>query len=112
MGTMEDGGTMADREDAAKQNPFWIEEEFHRDRPSADGRLPRETAVYELLDRLGISYQRIDHDPVDTIADCEAVDRKLNTCLLYTSGIPKIGIGQRAILRHRLVPVIGLVILF
>ena len=81
MGTKEDGGTMADREDAAKQNPFWIEEEFHRDKPSTDGRLPRETAVYELLDRLGISYQRIDHDPVDTIADCEAVDRKLNTTI-------------------------------
>lgn len=64
-----------------KQDSFWIEAKFHEDRPSPGGRLPRETAVYELLDRLGIPYQRIDHDPVDTIADCEAVDRKLHTTI-------------------------------
>ena len=40
-------------------------------------RLPRETAVYDLLDSLGIAYVRADHEHVDTMAACQAVDEAL-----------------------------------
>lgn len=41
------------------------------------GRLERELACYDLLDRLGISYDRVDHDRADTIADCQAIETYL-----------------------------------
>lgn len=43
------------------------------------GRIPREVACYDLLDALGISYQRVDHEPADTIPDCEQVEGYLGT---------------------------------
>lgn len=42
-------------------------------------RIPREVACYDLLDELGIAYQRVDHDPADTIPDCEKVEEYLGT---------------------------------
>lgn len=41
------------------------------------GRLPRELACYDLLDQLGISYDRVDHEAADTIADCVAIEAYL-----------------------------------
>lgn len=41
------------------------------------GRLPREIACYDLLDRLGIAYERVDHEAADTIADCVAIETYL-----------------------------------
>ena len=41
------------------------------------GRLPREIACYDLLDRLGIAYERVDHEAADTIADCVAIESYL-----------------------------------
>ena len=40
-------------------------------------RLPKELACYELLDGLGISYTRVDHEFADTIEACEAVEQVL-----------------------------------
>lgn len=40
-------------------------------------RLPKEQRCYDLLDRLGISYFRVDHDHADTIEACEAVEQVL-----------------------------------
>lgn len=34
------------------------------------GRLEKEIRVYDLLDSLGISYQRVDHEPAMTIEAC------------------------------------------
>lgn len=34
------------------------------------GRLPKEIRVYDFLDRIGVSYQRIDHPPADTMEVC------------------------------------------
>lgn len=47
------------------------------DKPSEKGRLPKEMAVYELLERLGISYLRLDHEVTATVDDCHNVDRIL-----------------------------------
>lgn len=43
------------------------------------GRLPRELACYDLLDRLGMAYTRVDHDHADTIEACHAIETVLGT---------------------------------
>ena len=45
----------------------------------ADARAAVETACYDLLDKLEISYARVDHDAAFTIEACEAVDAVLGT---------------------------------
>ena len=44
-------------------------------------RLPREQRVYELLDRLGIEYMRVDHEAAMTMEACIAVDRALEATM-------------------------------
>ena len=44
-------------------------------------RLPREQRTYELLDQLGIEYQRTDHEKTTTMAACEAVDGVLGVLM-------------------------------
>ena len=44
---------------------------------SPKGRLLKEMAVYELLDELKISYQRVDHEAAATVDDCHGVDEAL-----------------------------------
>lgn len=46
-------------------------------KPSPKGRLLKEMAVYELLDELKISYQRVDHEAAATVDDCHGVDEAL-----------------------------------
>lgn len=47
----------------------------------ADERQPKEMACYALLDRLGVEYARIDHDPADTIEVCHEIDRLLGALI-------------------------------
>lgn len=46
------------------------------------GRLEKEIRVYDLLDSLGIHYQRIDHQPAMTMEACVEIDKVLDapTC--------------------------------
>ena len=44
-------------------------------------RLPKEQRVYELLDNLGIEYQRVDHEPAMTMEACIAVDEMLEATM-------------------------------
>lgn len=44
---------------------------------SCEGRMEKECAVYDLLDRLGIPFLRADHEAVMTMEGCEAADRVL-----------------------------------
>ena len=46
-----------------------------------DSRLPKEQRVYELLDSLGINYQRVDHEPAMTMDACIAVDEMLGATM-------------------------------
>ena len=46
-----------------------------------DSRLPKEQRVYELLDSLGIEYERIDHEAAMTMEACAAVDEMLGACI-------------------------------
>ena len=44
-------------------------------------RLPKEIRVYDLLDRLALSYQRIDHEAAMTMEACAAVDEALEATI-------------------------------
>lgn len=45
------------------------------------GRLPKEIKCYDLLDRLGIAYQRLDHAPAQTMEVCAEIDKSLNAVI-------------------------------
>ncbi len=45
---------------------------------SSEGRLEKEMRVYDLLDRLGIDYERTDHEAAMTMDDCMEIDRVLD----------------------------------
>lgn len=39
----------------------------------------REEKVYDILEELGIAFERIDHEQANTIEDCKKIDEKLGT---------------------------------
>lgn len=57
--------------------PF-IDTTIYHSRPQTnEGRLPKEIRTYDLLDSLHIPYLRIDHEIMNTVADCDQVDTLL-----------------------------------
>ncbi len=57
---------------------YHIDPTLYEGRPACcEGRLAKEIRTYDLLDRLGIPYQRLDHDAMPTIEACHEVDRML-----------------------------------
>ena len=44
-------------------------------------RLPKEQRCYELLDRLGVEYYRVDHEHADTIEACHAIEGTLGASI-------------------------------
>ena len=51
---------------------------LHKGRPiTKERRLDKEVRCYDLLDSLGIEYERVDHEPAMTIEACAAVDEVL-----------------------------------
>lgn len=44
-----------------------------------DGRLEKEIRCYKLLDKLGIEYDRVDHEPANTMEACLAIEEVLGT---------------------------------
>ena len=56
--------------------------ELQNGRPAdCGGRLAKEIRCYDLLDSLGVEYQRIDHEPAMTMEACEEIDRTLNAVI-------------------------------
>ena len=56
--------------------------ELFQGRPeSMEGRLPREIRTYDFLDRLGIAYQRTDHEPADHMEACNRIDAVLGVVI-------------------------------
>jgi len=45
------------------------------------GRLDKEIRVYDLLDSLGVSYQRVDHEAAMTMEACAAIDEALEATI-------------------------------
>ena len=53
--------------------------ELYNGRPEhTEGRLEKELRVYDLLDSLGVSYARVDHEAAMTMDACEEIDRTLS----------------------------------
>ena len=56
--------------------------ELQNGRPAdCAGRLEKEIRCYDLLDSLGIPYQRIDHAPANTMEACAAIDEALQATI-------------------------------
>ena len=56
--------------------------ELLQGRPATnEGRLEKEIRVYDLLDSLNISYQRIDHEAAMTMEACAAIDEALEATI-------------------------------
>ena len=52
--------------------------ELQKRRPeNTDNRLDKEIRVYDFLDKLGVQYQRIDHEAAMTMEACEEIDHAL-----------------------------------
>lgn len=59
-----------------------MEIQLYKGRPhSCEGRLPREIRVYDMLDMLGIEYDRADHEHADHMEDCYEIDAVLNATI-------------------------------
>lgn len=48
---------------------------------NCEGRLAKEIRCYDLLDSLGVAYQRIDHEPAATMEICAEVDKALQATI-------------------------------
>lgn len=46
------------------------------------GRMDTELRVYDFLDRLGIEYERIDHEAVETMEACIEIDQALSPAVV------------------------------
>ena len=56
--------------------------ELFNGRPdNAQQRLPRESRVYDMLDKLGIEYKRVDHEPAETMEVCKEIDEVLGATI-------------------------------
>lgn len=56
--------------------------ELQKGRPSDEtGRLDKEIRTYDLLDRLGVAYERVDHEPAMTMEVCQAIDEVLQATI-------------------------------
>lgn len=57
---------------------FYLDKTLYTGRPAdLSGRLDKEIRCYDLLDRLEIPYQRLDHSPTATIDSCHDIDKLL-----------------------------------
>ena len=56
---------------------IFVSKEHFTSRPDCTGRLDKEIRVYEVLDKLGIPYEGVDHDVAPTIEACQAIETEL-----------------------------------
>ncbi len=49
---------------------------------NTEGRLLKEIRTYDLLDSLGITYERVDHEEANTMEACAAVDKVLTPAVI------------------------------
>ena len=56
--------------------------ELQKGRPAdTAGRLEKEIRTYDLLDRLGVEYERVDHAPAMTMEVCQEIDQTLHAVI-------------------------------
>ena len=56
---------------------MYIDPVRHSGRPT-DDRIPQDMAIYDELERQGISFERVDHDHADTMEDCRKIEEVLD----------------------------------
>ena len=54
---------------------------YHGRPENTEGRLPREIRTYDLLDSLGIAYERTDHEPAGDMEACLKIDAVLGVLI-------------------------------
>lgn len=63
-----------------------------KERPSdITGRLEKEIRTYDLLDKLGIVYERVDHEAAETMEACKEIDRALAPAVTLSNGMEEAG---------------------
>ncbi len=68
----------ADEDSLVEAVIFMDQLQIHKGRPENEtGRTETEIHVYDFLDKLDITYERIDHEPVETMEACQEIDRIL-----------------------------------
>ena len=56
---------------------------LYQGRPAdTSGRLAKEIRTYDYLDSLGITYERVDHEPAETMEACAAIDEALSPAVI------------------------------
>lgn len=55
--------------------------EIYTTAPTDGNRLPKEMRVYDLLEKLNIPYERLDHEVANTMEACEEVDKQLGVTM-------------------------------
>ena len=55
----------------------YVDKTLYKTRPSGDGRLKKEMETYDILEKLDIPFQRVDHYPVATTEDCAEIEAVL-----------------------------------
>lgn len=62
--------------ESGEAKEFHVDSVVYKGRPSdTSDRLEKEIRVYDMLDSLGIEYERADHDAANTIEACEEVEK-------------------------------------
>ena len=75
-------GTIIVKNDRKRSRKEEQKMELSEGRPlNTEGRLEKEMRVYDLLDQLGISYLRTDHEAAGTMEDCNEIDRILDVLI-------------------------------
>ena len=73
-------GRLIVKSEFTEQEPATME--LQQGRPQdLSGRLEKEIRCYDLLDSLGVSYQRIDHEPAMTMEICACIDETLQATI-------------------------------
>lgn len=57
---------------------MYIDPIIYEGAPSGEGRLDKEMKSYEVLEKLGIPFKRLDHEAIGTVEGCEAIEKKLD----------------------------------
>lgn len=64
----------------SETSTYYINPTLYEGRPSdCSNRLEKEVRVYDLLDKLGYTYKRLDHDPLPTLESCREAEQILGT---------------------------------
>ena len=69
--------------------------ELQKGRPAdTAGRLEKEIRTYDLLDRLDVAYERVDHAPAMTMEVCQEIDQTLQAVICKKIGAARLSFAK------------------